>query len=192
MKIFSQKQNKNGFSIVEVIVAVGIITIGIIPIITLFNQNLRSEIENKNVLIAAYLANESIEIVRQKRDNSWTAGDPWMTDISTGNVIVGLSDSDGDSNNIREGWKIDGSNNDRKKVYLSSNGSYVQHKASGDGTNWSDWGWTETPFERYLKIETGTVGCLGAGANCMQITSHVLFNGTTIVEITAYLYNGWK
>ena len=171
----------------EVIVAVGIITIGIIPIITLFNQNLRSEIKNKNILIATYLANESIEIVRQTRDNSWSAGDPsWMTNIPTGDVIVGLNDNA----DIRKGWEIIASDNDRKKVYLSNN-SYVQHRSSGGG-NWSVWGWAETPFERYLKIETGTVGCFSAGADCMQITSYVSFNGTTIVEITAYLYNGWK
>jgi len=184
MKIFSKKQNKNGFSIVEVIVAVGIITIGIIPIITLFNQNLRSEIRNKNVLIATYLANESIEIVRQKRDNSWSVGDPsWMTDIPTGDVIVGLNDN----TDIRKGWEIIVPGNaDYRKVYLDSNDSYVQFDGSSPGS------WIKTPFERYLTIDTGTVGCLGAGADCMQITSHVLFNGTTIVEVTAYLYDGWK
>ena len=182
MKIFSKKQNKNGFSIVEVIVAVGIITIGIIPIITLFNQNLRSEIKNKNILIATYLANESIEIVRQKRDNNWSAGDPWMTDIPIGNVIVGFVNN----SDIRKGWTIETPGVDKEKVYLSGDDFYVQSNGAILGS------WTETPFERYLTIGTGTAGCLGAGANCMQITSHVLFNGTQIVEVTAYLYDGWK
>ena len=195
MKSFFKKQNKNGFSIIEVIVAVGIITIGIIPIITLFNQNLESEIKNKNTLIAVYLASESIEIVRQQRDNNWfkTPPDLWMTDIPTGNVIVGLNDSDGNRDNIREGWEIIESNDDRKKVYLSGN-SYVQHRSSGGG-NWSVWGWTETPFERYLTIDTGvgTSGCLvGHEVNCMRITSYVSSNGTTVAEVTAYLYDGWK
>ena len=200
MKTFSKKQNKNGFSIVEVIVAVGIITIGIIPIITLFNQNLKSEIKNKNTLIAAYLANESIEIVRQQRDNNWSAGVDWMTGdtpldpvIPTGDVIVGLNNK----NDIRGGWEIKTSNINREKVYLSKNteagdntfGSYVQLRDN----SFSDW--EETPFERYLTIDTGvgTNGCLvGHEANCMRITSYVSFGGTTIAEVTAYLYNGWK
>ena len=185
MKSFLKKQNKNGFSIVEVSVAVGIITSGIIPIITLFNQNLKSEIKNKNTLIAAYLANESIEIARQKRDNSWSAGDPWMTDILVGDVIVGLNDED----DIRKGWEVAESNVNREKVYLS-NGSYVQLKSAPPGD------WEETPFERYLTITDNSgdtvAGCLGVTDDCMQITSYVSFNGTTIAEVTAYLYNGWK
>ena len=169
----------------EVIVAVGIVTIGIIPIITLFNQNLKNEIKNKNILIATYLANESIEIVRQQRDNSWSAGDPWMTDISTGNVIVGLNNN----SDIRKGWEVVApSDIDHRKVYLNSDDSYVQFDGSAPG-------WTETPFERYLTIDTGvgTSGCfVGHETNCMRITSHVSFNGTTVAEVTAYLYNGWK
>ena len=182
--MFLKKQNKNGFSVMEVIVAVGIITIGIIPIISLFNQNLTSEIKNKNILIATYLANESIEIVRQERDNNWSAGADWMTGISTdgSEVIVGLIDS----SDIRKGWAIETPGVDKKKIYLSSDGSYVQSNGALLG------GWTETPFERYLTVTAGTVGCLGAGADCVEITSYVLFNGTQIVEITAYLYNGWK
>ena len=191
MKLFSKKQNKNGFGIVEVIVAVGIITVGIIPIITLFTQNLQNEIKNKNVLIAAYLANESIEIVRQERDDNWTAGvTDWMgvgganpipTDGSE--VIVNLV-ADG---NIKEGWTVKApANDDRKKVYLNSNDIYVQ-------SNNSIPGWKETGFERYLTIKTGTAGCFLLGADkCVEITSYVEFNGTQIVEVRAYLYNGWK
>ncbi|MEA1937419.1 MAG: hypothetical protein U9N04_04925 [Patescibacteria group bacterium] len=186
MKIFSKKQNKNGFSIIEVIVATGIITIGIIPIIALFNQNLKSEIRNKNVLIATYLTNESIEIVRQKRDNNWSAGVDWMTDIPTGDVIVGLDNN----NDIRTGWEVvtPGSIGYRK-IYLSDDDSYVQCDNSSLGS------WTETPFERYLTIDTGagTSGCLaGHEDDCMRITSYVLFGGTQIVEVTAYLYDDWK
>ena len=184
MKSFSKKQNKNGFSILEVIVAVGIITIGIIPIISLFTMNLNSEIKNKNVLIAAYLANESIEIVRQERDDNWTAGVDWMTNISAdgSEIIVSLINA----NNIREGWTIETPDADGKKIYLSGDDSYVQRN-SAPGI------WEETPFERYLTITAGTAGCSGLGVeHCVEITSYVSFNGTSIAEITTYLYNDWK
>lgn len=188
MKIFSRKQNNKGFSIIEVIVAVGIITVGIIPIISLFTQNLKSEIDNKNVLIAAYLANESIEIVRQKRDNNWlkTPSVSWMTNIPANGseVIVGLNDED----DIREGWEVVTSNANREKVYLS-NDSYVQLKSAPPGS------WEETPFVRYLEITEnsggGVAGCLGI-SECVEIVSHVEFNGTEIAKITAYLYDGWE
>lgn len=193
MKIFSEKQNKNGFGIVEVIVSVGIIAIGIIPIVMLFNQNLKNEIGNKNILIATYLANESIEIIRQERDDNWSASNGWMENISTdgSKIIVGLNDNDGNRDNIREGWEIIGSNNDRKKIYLANN-SYVQHRGSGGG-NWNTWGWKKTGFERYLTVNPGTAGCLVVTnpGDCVEIVSHVSFGGTEIVKITAYLYNGW-
>ena len=188
MKIFSKKQNKNGFSLIEVIVAIGIVTVGLITIISLFNQNLKSEIRNKNKLTAIYLANESIEIVRQKRDNTWFEGiaATWMDDIPVGDVIVGLHQS----NDIRRGWDVETPGNVAyKKVFLSNNDIYVQLNSGPLGS------WTETPFERYLTIATGagTDGCLaGHEANCMRITSHVSFNGTELAKVTAYLYDGWN
>lgn len=193
MKIFSKKQSNKGFSIIEVIVAVGIITIGIIPIISLFTMNLNNEIKNKNRLIAAYLANESIEIVRQERDDNWTAVVDWMAGILAdgSEVIVGLNNED----DIKEGWEIVTSNANREKVYLS-NDSYVQLKSASPGS------WKETPFVRYLEITeneesppgSGTytvAGCLGT-LECVEIVSYVKFNGTEIAKITAYLYDGWR
>jgi len=182
LQITNYKFQDKGFSLIEIIIAIGIITVGLITIISLFNQNIKSEIRNKNKLIAIYLANESIEIVRQQRDNNWFATDPWMNNISTGDVIVSVKNK----NNIREGWDIVTPGlNERKKVYLSDDDYYVQF--NGDSGSW-----TETGFERYLTINTGTASCLGAGADCMQITSHVSFNGDILAEVTAYLYNKWN
>ena len=196
MKTFSKKQNENGFSIVEVIVATAIITIGIIPIIMLFNQNLKNEIRNKNILIASYLASESIEIVRQERDDNWTAGvTDWMgvggpNPIPTNgsHAIVNFADSD----DIKDGWTIETPiAESRKKVYLSDDGYYFQ----SNGVLPADY--EETPFERYLTIKKGAGVCLLSIApadpmDCVEITSHISFGGTPIAEVTAYLYDGWK
>ena len=185
MKSFFKKQNKNGFGIVEVIVATGIIMVGIIPIIMLFNQNLKNEIKNKNILIATYLANESIEIIRQERDDNWSASNGWMENISTdGSKIITVLDN---VNNIKRGWDVVTPTNDEyEKVYLADEGFYAQLNNNAPGN------WKETGFERYLTVNTGTAGCFLAGVDCVEITSYVLFGGTEIVEITAYLYNGWK
>lgn len=189
MKMFSEKQNKNGFGIVEVIVSVGIIAMGIIPIVMLFNQNLKNEIKNKNILIATYLANESIEIVRQERDDNWTASNDWMHNIPTdgSQVIVGLNGV----NNVRTGWEVVAPGDIAyKKVYLADEGLYAQFDGIPPGN------WKETGFERYLEITDnsggGVAGCLGTLDDCVQITSYVSFGGTEIVKITAYLYAGWK
>lgn len=193
INLFSARES-GGFSLLEVIFSIAIITVGIISILTLFNYNLKAEINNKNKLIAIYLAQESIEIARQQRDNVWFGGDANFldnTEFLDGEVIIGLVDKDNNRDNIREGWEIVESNSERKKVYLS-NDSYVQHR-NVEG-NWAGWGWKKTGFERYLTIENNSGGSGVNGCDiddCVRIISHVSFNGTEIVTVTAYLYDDW-
>jgi type II secretory pathway pseudopilin PulG len=184
--LFFTSEN-SGFSLLEVIFSIGIITVGVISILTLFNYNLKAEINNKNKLIAIYLAQESIEVVRQQRDNIWFGGDADFLDeneFSDGECIVFLKDTD----IINKGWKIETpSAATYKKVYIN-NGYYVQKNNNAPG------GWQETGFERYLTIEnnSGGGGVNGCDINsCARIISHVSFNGTEIVTVTAYLYDDW-
>ena len=194
--LFFARENK-GFSLLEVIFSIGIITVGVVSILTLFNYNLKNEINNKNKLIAIYLAQESIEVVRQVRDNIWFGsignGDTKFldeTEFSTRDVTIGLIDNS-NNDDIRKGWEIVGSNNDRRKVYLF-NDFYVQRKDSGG--NWFGWGWIETGFERYLTIENNSGGAGVTGCDiddCVKIISHVSFDGKEIATVTAYFYDGW-
>lgn len=185
----------------EVIFAMAIITSGIISILSLFSYNLKVETNNKNKLIATYLAQEGIEVVRQVRDNIWFGnlgdGDGEFLDESEfdddNEVIVGLVDDVNNRDDIRKGWEIINSNPDRIKVFISNN-SYVQHRNAG---NWALWGWEETGFKRYLEIDNGLDGPalpLPSGCdiiNCVRIISHVSFNGVELAEVTAYLYDDW-
>ncbi len=179
--------NKNGFSLLEVIFAMAIITSGVISILSLFSYNLKAEINNKNKLIAAYLAQEAIEIVRQSRDNIWFGGDAGFLDNNSEfkdyEFIVGLIDN---GNDIRKGWEIAESNANRKKVYILNN-SYIQRKNNSGGL-------PESGFERYLEMADGSDGSIPSGcdvANCARIISHVSFNGIELAKVTAYLYDGW-
>ena len=179
--------NKNGFSLLEVLCAIFIVTTGIIAILSLFSHNIKNEIDNKNKLIAVYLANESIEIVRQLRDNNLFAGNSWLRGIPTGNVITELDDDSG--GDIRKGWEIKiVGNEEKKKVFLSSDDSYVQLNSNPLAD------WQETGFTRHLVLTEnsggGVAGCLGV-TDCLEITSYVSFGGVQLVEVTAYLYDGW-
>ena len=177
----------NGFSLLEVIFSIAIITVGIVSILTLFNYNLKAEINNKNKLIAIYLAQESIEVIRQNRDNAWFGGDSYFLDNSEfldGEYIVFPEDA----SNINQEWKIEMPDEAvYKKVYID-NGYYVQKNNSVPGS------WKKTGFERYIEISnnSGPVPVPGCDVNsCVRIVSHVLFNGTEIVIVTAYLYDDW-
>ena len=167
--------NQKGFSLIEVAVSIAIITIGLISIVALFSANIRSELKNEKRLIAVYLANESIEMVRQQRDNHWF--NPALPAVSTGNKVV-VPQAVG---NPSQGWNIinDTGAGGTRKVFLNNN-SYLNNVAG-----------TDTGFERYLTITTGTAGCLGIGADCMEVISHVSFGGIQLVEVTAYFYDGW-
>ncbi len=184
--------NQRGFNLIEVIVSIAIITIGLLAIISLFTTNIKGEIKSKNKLIAVYLANESIETVRQQRDNSWFRNDigGWMVDIPTGNVTIIPQDID----DIRKGWDVvlAAANTDERKVFLTGDGIYLNDAALATA------GAVDTGFERYLTITLGdgddtdlvAIGCFDS-TDCMEVVSHVSFNGVQATEITAYFYDGW-
>jgi len=177
--------NQKGFSLMEVAISIAIITIGLVVIISLFSSNIRSEIKSRNKLIAVYLANESVEIIRQQRDNNWFKGDGWMTGIPIGDVVIVPENID----KINNGWSVKSVSNDyKKRVYLNIDNVYIQRHVGASGV------WQETKFERYLIISEnsggGIVGCLGV-TDCMEVISRVSSNGVQLAEVTAYFYDGW-
>jgi len=73
------KQNKNGFSLLGVIIAIFIAITGLIAILSLANYSLSAASNSKMKLIASGLAQEGIEVVRNIREsqsdwNEWYDG----------------------------------------------------------------------------------------------------------------------
>lgn len=80
-------KNNSGISIVEVIVAILIITMGMVGVLSLVIQNIQAQYINKNILIASGLAQEGLELVRNVRDLNWlTPGNDWNKYIASGVV----------------------------------------------------------------------------------------------------------
>ena len=69
---------QNGFSIVEIIVAIFIISMGLIGVLSLVVQNIQAQRISKNILIASQLAQEGLELTRVQRDNNWIDGESWF------------------------------------------------------------------------------------------------------------------
>jgi len=85
------KKNKinlqKGFSLLEIIGATFIFTIGILSLFTVSNLGVGSLTEIKSKLIGSYLSQEGIEIVRGIRDSNWIEEVAWtdgLLDCSTG------------------------------------------------------------------------------------------------------------
>ena len=66
-----KKFNKNGFTLLEVIVAIFVITIGVIGVISVVQRTAAFTSISSSRLQAAYLAQEGIEIARNIRDGNW-------------------------------------------------------------------------------------------------------------------------
>jgi len=70
-KILNEKVINKGFTIMEILVSIFILSIGLVGIYSLINQNIQVQYINKNDLIASQLAQEGIELVRNVRDKNW-------------------------------------------------------------------------------------------------------------------------
>jgi len=78
-----QCDNENAFTLMEAIVAIFVITTGLVGVLSLVSQTIASSTFSKDKLIAAYLAQEGIEIVRNIRDTEWLKNASWGSDICT-------------------------------------------------------------------------------------------------------------
>lgn len=77
-----------GFTILEIIVVVFIISMGLVGVLSLIIQNVQVQYFNKNNLIASQLAQECLELIRNIRDNNWLAGNDWDSGLVPENYYI--------------------------------------------------------------------------------------------------------
>jgi len=189
MKIFKKNKfisNNEGFSLMEIVVAIGIIVVGVMAILSLFSASMKSEVNNKNRVIATYLAQEAIEVIRLNRDNLWFGGTSNTfidkAEFGDGEVIVYPNDED----DLTQGWSFGAVADEAyKKVYIKD-GYYFQ---KNDGVSASE----DSGFERYVEIINNYDG---SGercdvVNCMKLKAIVTYHGETMASIDAFLYDYW-
>ncbi len=93
MKFFIKK--KLGFSILEVIIVIGVVVIGLLGVIPLVIQNQQVQNIDNNYLIASMLSQEGLELVRNKRDNNWlTSGVDWHDNIDSSSYTIDYYNDD--------------------------------------------------------------------------------------------------
>ena len=85
-----RKLNKNnkGFTLLETIVAVGVIVVGLVAALVLINSSLFYVSLIKDRLVAANLNSEGLEVVRNIRDNNWLQNLSWNNSLSNGDYNV--------------------------------------------------------------------------------------------------------
>lgn len=132
MNLINTKIIKNnlGISLLEVIAAILIITIGLVGVLSLVIQNIQAQYINKNVFIASGLAQEGLELVRNIRDLNWlTPGETWNQDIvGDGTYTIDY----GDRSSINTA--VNNLNDTGARLYIDGNGFYT-HQTSATATN---------------------------------------------------------
>ena len=95
----------NGFSVMEVIVAIGIVAIVSAAAFSLLAASLRVNRNIRNALVASSLAEEGMELVRSIRDSNWVTGNigdgttctagsgQWRQGLCPGTYIMNYSDT---------------------------------------------------------------------------------------------------
>lgn len=136
--------NKKGFTIVEILIAFSVMTVGLLAVLALFTQNIQARSYIKNKLIASMLAQEGIELVRNIRDDNWhnTIKD-WDIGSGLGMVDDIIQSGNNRSYTIDYDNGIDGSidNLSNARLYINNDGFY-DHTVSA----------TSTEFFRLIKV----------------------------------------
>ena len=83
---------KNGFTILEAILAIFILTVAVFGSFSLIHQTLTGVSLNQSKLIAYYLAQEGVEIVKNIRDTNWLRERTWNEGMSSSEEIVSFLD----------------------------------------------------------------------------------------------------
>jgi prepilin-type N-terminal cleavage/methylation domain-containing protein len=82
--------HKKGFTILELMIAIFILLVGIGSAFSLISQTVTHTSLLKKKLIASYLAQEGIELIRNIRDGNYLKEenwDQWLTDCSNGCIV---------------------------------------------------------------------------------------------------------
>ena len=144
-----------GFTLLEVLVAIFIITAGIGGVLVLANQSVVTASINSQKLTAAYFAQEGLELARNYRDTNWLEGEGWLTGLANGQWITDL----------------------RRAGMTSGVSSYLCRTAGpsffhyGGGANCAIAGWQRTIFRRTITLEQNPDG--DPATNDLRVQSQV-------------------
>lgn len=119
---------KKGFSIGEVVISSFILVIGIVAALNLVSQSLAESMDSRNAIIAAELAQEGVELVRNIRDNNMAnrASGAATFDKLPSNSDTGCT-IDKDSTCIGPGGGCDNCNPGSGNKQLHYTGSFYKH-----------------------------------------------------------------
>lgn len=82
MQNSTKKKKNRGFTLIEALVAIAILTVSIAGPITIASRGIASAVFARDQITAFYLAQEAIEFIRNKRDENNLRGNGWVDGLS--------------------------------------------------------------------------------------------------------------
>jgi prepilin-type N-terminal cleavage/methylation domain-containing protein len=82
---------KKGFTLIEMLVVIFVVGVGLIGALSFFSINIANQAEVKNEVIAAGLAQEGADLVRNIRDYNLLAGNSWYANLCEDNPVKCVS-----------------------------------------------------------------------------------------------------
>ena len=143
------KKTKTGFSLIEILVVLFIVSVGLLGVVSLIIQNIQVQSINRNKLIASSLAQEGIELIKQVRDDNWRAGRLPRTNLNPGSYAMDYRST------------VPVTSASASNLYLKD-GYYVVNSGGESGL-------TSTIFSRQISLET----VAGFEGNPLQVKSIV-------------------
>ncbi|MFA7142009.1 MAG: prepilin-type N-terminal cleavage/methylation domain-containing protein [Candidatus Paceibacterota bacterium] len=148
-----------GFTLIEVLLSVFIITVAVLGLYNGISYAFNSIEKAKDQFIAAYLAEEGVEIVKNLRDSNFVASKNWKEGLGSC------------TNGCRADYKSTSleTNTPDKKLLINDHGYY--NYTEGD----------ETPFSRKITITD-------EGTDKIRVEAEVLYGDHKFL-LRRYLYN---
>jgi len=150
MKVFN---SQSGQGLIELIIAVGVITVGMFSVWALFISNFNGEQEAKARIIGVNLAREGVEAVKNIRDTNWLGTDSNKEDCGDGLNELCLWDEGLDEGTFILANLLDDVKNLSLDDSVNDIDSAVLYQGS-DGFYSSDNSGTPTTYHRLITITT--------------------------------------
>ncbi len=147
---------------IELLVTIFFVSVGLVGVIAFFNLSIESSTEDKNELIAAGLAQEGVELVRNIVDYNHLNGDDWWRELVVNSVA---SNSNCKSIDYESLLSHDCITANHTQVCLDNNSRYFQDNSSCHGA-------VKTSFTRELEISGQDMNGSGIDLNngdCLKI-----------------------
>lgn len=150
-------KNKLGLTLIEVVVALGVVTTGVIAGLTLTIFNLNTAQSSETRLVAANLAREGLEVIRQKRDSNWLAGNVWnqgLMEAGQYRLTVNFDESVNKWSTASQTVDIENCNDCR--IYINAASGVYSHNNTGTlPTSYKRWlGLKEICWQEAIASET--------------------------------------